>query len=127
MARAGVTAISVEDGEIVLIGEHAESVRIGGREPLDEFGVVFLFGFVGVIAVEQRDSLEVVGNLFEAVEIGERKGPACAMAREDEFRAGKSLAERVDDRDGTACGGGGSSSDASRQGSTVAANGLPSD
>src|SRR5437773_10889555 len=61
--------LAVESRYGVVVGEHAKEVTFRSVEPAGELFLVAKRFFVSVIAIEKRDSHDVIGNHFDRVEI----------------------------------------------------------
>ena len=75
-------------------------MAVGGGEPACEFCGVGQFGIVGVVAVEEGDTFDVVGDFGEAINISEGETAAAAVAGKDEAevaRGGEAFAEILND------------------------------
>src|SRR5262245_60566122 len=78
--------LAVEESDSVVVSEHAKEMIVARFQPFDQFIFMPKRRVIGVVAVEEGDADDVVGNRFHLVDITESETAAAAMAGQHDFR-----------------------------------------
>src|SRR5258705_12556963 len=79
-SRSADKWFAVQKARGVIVRQDAqEPIRVS-PEPIDELLLVAECAVVGIVAVQQSDSNNIIGNFFNGIEITENKTPAAAVA-----------------------------------------------